>query len=130
MKKILVFLIILCMSTFFGSHTYEHTKVNTHTNEFHFNSFIDHAHLESNHGVFDTHENHHPNLHQHLDNLFVRSARQREGNRKLFIPRILMIQKNSLNSVHLAVLKKSPTNIPTIYYCNSPGVFSNQPLLI
>ena len=129
MKKILVFLIIFCISTFFGVHTYEHTKINMYTDEYHSSSFNDHAHLENNYNTFDTHEGHHPSLHKHLDNLFVRSARQREGDDKLFIPQIFVNQKAFLSLPQLAVFKNPKTSISTISY-NTPFVSSNQPLLI
>ena len=118
------------MSSFSGVHIYNHTKVNTHLDEFHSSSVIDHAHLENTHIAFDTHQSHHPSLHQHLDDYFIRSARQRESEGKLFITRVFTVQKLFLNLSQLAVVKRTQIYNLASYYWYSPFVSSNQPLLI
>jgi len=129
-KKILTFLIAICISTFSGAHIYEHTKINAHIDEFHASTFKDHTHLENEHNAFDTHTNHHPSLHRHLDSLFLRSARQKELEDELFISRVFITQKIFLDTFQFGILKKPKEYIRTTYYQNHPFISRNQPLLI
>ena len=129
-KKNLIVLIVICISTFSGAHIYEHTKINTHTDEFHTSNFKDHTHLENEHNAFDTHANHHPSIHRHLDGLFLRSVRQKKLEDELFISRVFITQKIFLDTFQFGVFKKPKKYIQTTYYQNYPFISRNQPLLI
>ena len=129
MKKILVFLIIFCISTFSSAHMYEHTKVNTHIDKFHSSSLSDYAHLENGHIAFDGRESHYPSIHKHLDKLCFRSARQRNDKDKLFNPQVFVTQKDFLDTSQANVFKK-PKKYTQVTYYNSSFISRNQPLLI
>ena len=130
MKKTLAILIGVCMFLFYAAHTYEHAKGNVFFDELHSSGFNDHTHLGSELVAFNVQEHRHGSPHKHLDDLFVRSVREKRIKEKLAIFQTFITQKNWKNLFESGNLKKPKEYILSTYCHNHPFVSRNQPLLI
>ncbi len=129
MKKFLVFIIAIYISTFSIAHGYEHANMNEHIHKVHSTNLNNHAHFENTHRSVDTHDQHHPSFHKHIDDLFLRSARQRKPKNSVLFSNALIHQNTFLDTFSLRVFKNFEAYCnPT--YCNFPFKSRNRPLLI
>jgi len=127
-KKLLVFLVLASISTHSFAHEIEHKNLHAHHDELHVDSIDGHMHFEHGDSSVDTH-NHQPSLHKHLDELYLRSSRQRKFENKLLLVKLFYFHKTYFDTCSSHSFKSGLTYLNTYY---SKLLFSsrNQPLLI
>ncbi len=128
MKKILVILILTCISSFTSAHKYEHLQINTYSANSHSSQSHTHTKPESeskhNHITFGFNEDHQPHLHSHEDMLFLKASGQKKTNNKTHV-----IQNTILDLSQLNIPINPKVYIQTTRY-NSIFISRNRPLLI
>ncbi len=128
-NKFLVFLVICGIAASSSFHEYGHINNTRHIDEHHDSSANTHTHFRDELSAIDIHDHHHPNLHRHLDKLFIRSLRQKELDNNFFNPQIIGTHNEFLELASFEVRNDIGHYLQTDF-CNSPYIFQNQPLRI